>query len=111
MMAGKDKGIMKHLFNYYVRLKKQRVCQHRSEANRSLPQRLLLPLIGLLALIWFLVRVIPKPNRATYPCQRIAFPLASGFVIWLMGILYRFILFVAAEIFTHIINESSAPAV
>jgi len=39
----------------------------------------------LLALIWFLIRVIPKPSRAAYPCQRLAFPLASGFVIWLTG--------------------------
>ena len=37
-------------------------------------------------MLWFLVRVIPKPSRATYPCQRLAFPLASGFVIWLIGV-------------------------
>ena len=43
------------------------------------------PMGGLLALIWFLIRVIPKPSRAMYPCQRAAFPLASGFVIWLAG--------------------------
>jgi hypothetical protein len=43
------------------------------------------PIGGLLALIWFLIRVIPKPSRATYPCQRVAFPLASGFVVWLTG--------------------------
>ena len=43
--------------------------------------------IGLIALIWFLVRVIPKPSRATYPCQRAAFPIASGFVIWLISAL------------------------
>jgi len=43
------------------------------------------PIGGLLALVWFLLRVIPKPSRATYPCQRVAFPLASGFVVWLMG--------------------------
>jgi hypothetical protein len=43
------------------------------------------PITGLLALIWFLVRVIPKPSRATYPCQRAVFPLASGFVVWLIG--------------------------
>ena len=42
---------------------------------------------GLLALIWFLIRVLPKPSRAAYPCQRVAFPLASGFVIWLTGAL------------------------
>ncbi len=46
----------------------------------------LFPLTGLAALIWFLVRVIPKPSRATYPCQRVAFPLASGFVVWLLGL-------------------------
>jgi uncharacterized protein (DUF362 family) len=33
------------------------------------------------------VRVIPKPSRASYPCQRAAAPLASGFVIWFVGLL------------------------
>lgn len=47
--------------------------------------RWLFPITGLMALVWFLVRVIPKPTRATYPCQRVAFPLASGFVVWLLG--------------------------
>ena len=46
---------------------------------------LLFPITGFLALIWFLVRVIPKPSRATYPCQRVAAPLAYGFVLWLIG--------------------------
>jgi len=46
----------------------------------------LFPLAGFVAFIWFLVRVIPKPSRATYPCQRVAFPLASGFIIWLLGL-------------------------
>ena len=45
----------------------------------------MLPLTGLCALIWFLVRVIPKPSRATYPCQQAAFPLASAFVAWLVA--------------------------
>jgi len=44
------------------------------------------PVAGMFALVWFLVRVIPKPSRATYPCQRVAFPLASGFVAWLLGL-------------------------
>jgi hypothetical protein len=42
---------------------------------------------GALALIWFLVRVLPKPSRATYPCQRVAFPVASGFVAWILALL------------------------
>lgn len=45
----------------------------------------MVPLGGLAALVWFLIRVIPKPSRAAYPCQRVAFPLASGFVIWVAG--------------------------
>jgi len=49
--------------------------------------RWLFPIWGLLALLWFLIRVIPKPSRASYPCQQAAFPLASAFVIWLMGLL------------------------
>ncbi|MHC4529345.1 MAG: DUF362 domain-containing protein, partial [Planctomycetota bacterium] len=47
----------------------------------------LLPILGLLALIWFLIRVLPKPSRATYPCQRVAAPLASSFVVWLTGLI------------------------
>jgi hypothetical protein len=46
----------------------------------------LFPITGLLALIWFLIRVVPKPSRSMYPCQRIAQPLASGFVVWLLGV-------------------------
>ncbi|MHC4365687.1 MAG: DUF362 domain-containing protein [Planctomycetota bacterium] len=43
-------------------------------------------LAGLLSLIWFLIRVVPKPSRAAYPCQRVAAPLASGFLVWLLGL-------------------------
>jgi len=37
-----------------------------------------------LATAWFIVRVVPKPSRASYPCQRAAFPIASAFVLWLI---------------------------
>ncbi len=43
------------------------------------------PVVGLGALVWFLIRVIPKPSRAGYPCQRAAFPIASAFVLWVVG--------------------------
>ncbi len=46
----------------------------------------LLPIAGLVSLVWFLIRVVPKPSRAMYPCQRVAMPLASGFVAWLIGL-------------------------
>jgi uncharacterized protein DUF362 len=44
------------------------------------------PFLGAASLTWFLIRVIPKPSRAAYPCQRIAAPLASTFVLWLLGV-------------------------
>lgn len=47
--------------------------------------RFALIIFGGLALLWFLVRVIPKPSRASYPCQRATFPVASGFIVWLCG--------------------------
>ena len=46
--------------------------------------RWLFPVTGLLSLTWFLIRVIPKPSRVRYPCQRVALPLAWSFVAWLL---------------------------
>jgi hypothetical protein len=43
-------------------------------------------IIGLTATLWFLIRVIPKPSRARYPCMQAAAPLMSTFVIYLLGI-------------------------
>jgi hypothetical protein len=59
---------------------------HRWSAGpRQLPL-ILLPASGFLALVWFLIRVVPKPSRAAYPCQRVAAPLAGSFLVWLAGI-------------------------
>jgi hypothetical protein len=63
--------------------------QHKADTGQrriGLLYRLILPVVGIAATIWFLVRVIPKPNRALYPCQRAAFPIASSFVAYLIGI-------------------------
>lgn len=43
---------------------------------------ILLPIVGLFALLWILIRVIPKPNRIQYPCMQVAAPLASGFLAY-----------------------------
>lgn len=48
--------------------------------------KLLFTITGLFALVWFLVRVIPKPSRAMYPCQRVAFPIASSFIAYIVGL-------------------------
>lgn len=48
--------------------------------------RLLLPFVGLVALLWIAFRVIPKPSRAAYPCVKTATPFATSFLIWVTGI-------------------------
>jgi hypothetical protein len=62
--------------------------EHRSTPHRRISRGAKWGLwtTGLAALLWFLVRVIPKPSRAAYPCQRAAAPVASAFVVWLLGI-------------------------
>jgi hypothetical protein len=42
--------------------------------------KLLFPFIGLLAIVWIIIRVVPKPSRAQYPCIKVATPLVFGFV-------------------------------
>ena len=61
-------------------------------------QRFSFFLVGFFSLIWFLIRVIPKPSRAMYPCQRAAFPIASAFVIWFSGIVISYFLYVRAKL-------------
>jgi uncharacterized protein (DUF362 family) len=48
--------------------------------------RWLWPITGLAALAWFGLRVIPKPSRANYPCQRLAAPLAFSFLTWAVSL-------------------------
>jgi hypothetical protein len=50
------------------------------------PGKIVYILISVLATIWFLIRVIPKPSRATYPCMQVISPIMSGFVIWILAI-------------------------
>jgi hypothetical protein len=42
--------------------------------------------IGMASTIWFLMRVIPKPSRATYPCMRTVAPFMSAFIIYLLSL-------------------------
>jgi hypothetical protein len=51
-----------------------------------LPAKISFIILGIVSIIWFLIRVIPKPQRATYPCMRVTAPLASSFVIYILGI-------------------------
>jgi Domain of unknown function (DUF362)/Secretion system C-terminal sorting domain len=42
--------------------------------------------LGIASTLWFLIRVIPKPSRATYPCMRAAAPIMSGFIVYMLSI-------------------------
>ena len=42
--------------------------------------------LGIGSTIWFLIRVIPKPSRAAYPCMRASAPFMSAFVLYLIGL-------------------------
>jgi hypothetical protein len=44
-------------------------------------------LTGIASTIWFILRVVPKPQRATYPCMRAAAPIMSSFIIWALAVL------------------------
>jgi hypothetical protein len=48
--------------------------------------KLFLILIGLASTFWFLIRVIPKPSRVSYPCIRAAAPFMSAFIIFLFSL-------------------------
>lgn len=51
-----------------------------------IPAKITFIIVGIVSVMWFLFRVIPKPQRATYPCVRATAPLASAFVIYIIGI-------------------------
>ncbi len=50
------------------------------------PGTLVFIIMGILSTVWFLARVIPKPQRAAYPCMRAAFPVMTGFIVWLISV-------------------------
>jgi len=49
-------------------------------------------LAGIACLIWFLIRVLPKPDRIRYPCQQMALGLAVGYITF-WGVLWSGVFF------------------
>ena len=54
--------------------------------EKKINTKLVFLVLGFLATIWFLIRVIPKPSRANYPCMQATAPLMSGFVIYILSL-------------------------
>jgi len=54
--------------------------------KHNVPPVILFFLLGIISTLWFLIRVIPKPSRASYPCMQVAAPFMSGFVVYLISL-------------------------
>jgi len=54
--------------------------------RKHVPYKVIFTVMGIASTIWFLIRVIPKPSRATYPCMKVAAPFMSGFVGYLLAV-------------------------
>jgi len=57
---------------------------HKSKSNflvkLSSHQGMLFHFAGIAAIIWFLVRVLPRPDRIRYPCQQMSVSIAFGYI-------------------------------
>ena len=77
------------------------ICPKTGKIIESKPQTRfacwLWPITGLAALVWFGMRVIPKPSRANYPCQRLAAPLAFSFLTWFVSLFASWAIFRRAK--------------
>ncbi len=55
--------------------------------------RWIVPVFSIISLIWILIRVLPKPSRAAYPCMKVAIPFASSLLIYLGTVTASIVLF------------------
>ena len=54
--------------------------------DRKISPKVMFIIMGIASTVWFLLRVLPKPSRASYPCVRASAPMMSGFVIYLLSL-------------------------
>ena len=52
------------------------------------PYSIMFHIAGIAAIIWFLVRVVPKPSRINYPCQQVSLNTALIYIAF-WGILFQ----------------------
>jgi len=69
--------LLKHIKHHFKRI----------ESKRSgFKSVLLFPFIGLLSLLWVVIRVGTKPSRLSYPCMKVAVPTATTFLAYIIAI-------------------------
>jgi hypothetical protein len=54
--------------------------------SHHIPPKLLFYILGILSTMWFLIRVIPKTSRASYPSMRVAAPFMFGMIVYLLSV-------------------------
>ena len=69
--------LLKHVEHRFKRTKSK---------YRGIKSVLLFPVIGLLSLLWVIIRVGTKPSRLRYPCMRVAVPTATSFLAYIAAI-------------------------
>jgi hypothetical protein len=53
----------------------------------SNPYSLMFHIVGIACIVWFLVRVLPKPDRIRYPCQQMSITFAASYITF-WGVLW-----------------------
>jgi hypothetical protein len=80
-MVGKVKEnmglLLKHIKHHFKRTKSK---------YTGIKSVLLFPIIGLISLIWVIIRVGTKPSRLSYPCMKVAVPTATTFLGYIIAI-------------------------
>jgi len=76
MVRGKN-----HMKSYFHKIKINLLTK---KAN---PYSIMFHLVGIACIIWFLVRVLPKPDRIRYPCQQMSITFAASYIAF-WGILW-----------------------
>lgn len=56
-------------------------------------KRWIIPIFSVISLIWVIIRLVPKPHRAAYPCMKVAIPFASSLIIYISGVLASLVFF------------------
>jgi len=71
--------------------------EHQMKHKRNLLMRFIFLFLGLASLVWMLIRIIPKPSRAEYPCMKVAAPIASGFLAYIASAVIALLSFKGAR--------------
>lgn len=69
-MSGENNNMKKHHHSHRV---------HFLENAKNL-KGLWFHLVGIACILWFLIRVVPAPHRARYPCQQMSIIVALGYI-------------------------------